>query len=132
MKFVSSVFLSAGLLVVSPAVNTAFAGQPEGTEKAMPQKEMTQQKTPEVSDKELKKFVDAQKSLRSIQAEHKSALSGVQNPDKAKQIQQKFQQKMLNAVNSAGLEPQRYKEIGQAVNGSQSLQKRFIAIMNNQ
>jgi len=90
------------------------------------QQSMPQDAAPvEVPVEKLEKFVDAQKSILTIQEKYTSQMDQVEDPQQSKQLRQKANQEMIGAVEKAGLDVESYNQIAMAVRSDPDLQKQI-------
>ena len=115
-------------LVGIPAAATAqgMGAQPE--QPAAPQPQQPQQQAPDTdfSDAEISQFTEAYAKVEEIGQELNAELSDVQDPEKAREIQQEGYQKMHAAVEGAGMDPETYNAIASAINTDPELQARVM------
>lgn len=90
-----------------------------------------QHEAAQVSEKELKSFAKVQNKFKDITTQYESELQGVQDPDKAGEIQQKYQAKLANTIEKSSLSFDRYNQIRNAVAVDPSLQQRYIEASQN-
>lgn len=113
---------------------TSVMAQPEGAapaqQQGQPQQSQPgaapaqQQKAAPVSDGDLKKFVDASEDVAKIRDEFSQKLNNADDQEKAQQLQQEAQDKMLNAVQESGLDAMKYNEIATQIQADPQLQQR--------
>jgi len=89
-----------------------------------------QAEAPVLDDKTLEKFVSAVKDLGEIRNEFVVQLQGVQDENKAREIQEEMNQKMLSAVESAGLDVPTYNYIANQMNVDENLRNKVEAMLN--
>ncbi|NLJ93434.1 MAG: DUF4168 domain-containing protein [Aeromonadales bacterium] len=97
---------------------TSVMAQPEGAAPAQ------QQQAAPVSDGDLKKFVDASEDVAKIRDEFSQKLNNADDQEKAQQLQQEAQDKMLDAVQKSGLDAMKYNEIATQIQADPQLQQR--------
>ncbi len=113
--------LTAALAVAGP-----LAAQEQGQQQGMPGQ---QQETIDVSEQQLEQFVDAQTSIVEIQQDFSGRLEGVEDPDKAHELQVQANEEMTSAVEDAGLDVQTYNQIAMAIQNDPELQNRLTEMM---
>lgn len=77
------------------------------------------------SDAELKKFIHASKEVSKIREEYTERFNNAKDQPIAQQLQKEAQDKMLNAVENAGLDTESYNQLAQRVQTSPELQQRL-------
>lgn len=95
--------------------------------------EMQQQQPPQtdVSEQELSQFADAQGQISSIQQDFSGRLQGVEDPEKAHELQVQANQEMTAAVEDAGLDVESFNNIAMAIQNDPELQQRLTAMMQD-
>jgi len=78
----------------------------------------------EVDEQSLQGFADAYAAVQDIRRELTQELSSAQDESQAREIQQQAQERMVRAVQDAGLTPQEYNQIAQQMNSDQELRER--------
>lgn len=77
------------------------------------------------SDAELKKFIHASEKVSKIREEYTERFNNAKDQPIAQQLQKEAQDKMLNAVENAGLDTESYNQLAQRVQTSPELQQRL-------
>lgn len=77
------------------------------------------------SDAELKKFIHASEEVSKIREEYTERFNNAKDQPIAQQLQKEEQDKMLNAVENAGLDTESYNQLAQRVQTSPELQQRL-------
>ena len=77
-----------------------------------------------ISDAELKKFIHASDEVYKIREEYTERFNNAKDQPIAQQLQKEAQDKMLNAVENAGLDTESYNQLAQRVQTSPELQQR--------
>ncbi|MFU8878725.1 MAG: DUF4168 domain-containing protein [Wenzhouxiangellaceae bacterium] len=113
------IFLSA----ISLALGLALAA-PVAAQQAAPPPQPAQQEI-EVTDSDLDSFADAQMSIMQIQQDYSQRLQNADNPDAANQLQQEANEKMVGAVEEAGLDVESFNAIAMAIQNDPELQQRL-------
>ncbi len=88
-----------------------------------------QTEEPKLDDETLENFVDAAKALGEIRSEFVVQLQGVQDENKAREIQEEMNQKMLSAVNSSGIDVPTYNYIANQMNTDQQLRSKVEGML---
>lgn len=78
-----------------------------------------------ISDAELKKFIHASDEVYKIREEYTERFNNAKDQPIAQQLQTEAQDKMLNAVENAGLDTESYNQLAQCVQTSPELQQRL-------
>ncbi len=108
------------------ALTFAFAA-PVVAQQAAPQQQPPQQKI-EVTDSDLNSFATAQTSITEIQQDYSQRLQGVNDPEKANELQQEANEKMVSAVEESGLDVESFNAIAMAIQNDPELQQRLQEI----
>ncbi len=118
-KLVAAVsFVTLGLgASVAMAQNTAPA-QPT----AAP---VQQQDQAPVSDTELRQFVSASVEISKVREDYTQRLNNAKDQPIAQQLQQEAQDKMISAVETAGLDADSYNQLAERIQASPELQERL-------
>ncbi|MFO7811843.1 MAG: DUF4168 domain-containing protein [Pelovirga sp.] len=119
--FISALFALLVLALAVPAV-----AQQDYDPNAAAQ---SQTEEPKLDDETLENFVDAAKQLGEIRNEFAVQLQGVQDENKAREIQEKMNQKMLSAVDEAGIDVPTYNYIANQMNTDQQLRSKVEAML---
>lgn len=82
----------------------------------------------EISDAELKKFIEVTETLRPKKKKLKKALDEASNPSEAKKAQKKVMKATRQAASDAGLEFSRFRTISRRAKTDRELQKRLKKI----
>ena len=77
------------------------------------------------SDAEFKKFIHASEEVSKIREEYTERFNNAKDQPIAQQLQKEAQDKMLNAVENAGLDTESYNQLAQRVQTSPELQQRL-------
>ncbi|MDR9500681.1 MAG: DUF4168 domain-containing protein [Desulfurivibrionaceae bacterium] len=123
-RFLSAVALSLAL-AATPAM--AQSGSNQG---AATQQQMQQQLN--FDDATLQNFVAATGALGDIQVDFAQRLEGVQDQKKAMDIQKEMNEKMVKAVQDAGLEVQTYNAIANKMSVDEELKNKVIDMQKKQ
>lgn len=121
-----SLFVSAllSLLVLALAV-PAVAQQNYDPNAGM----QNQAEQPKLDDETLENFVAAAKELGEIRNEFVVQLQGVQDENRAREIQEEMNQKMLSAVDEAGIDVPTYNYIANQMNTDQQLRSKIEGML---
>lgn len=83
----------------------------------------------EVSDQQLEQFADAQTEISSIQQEFSGRLQGVEDPEKAHELQLEANEQMTEAVEEAGLDVESFNQIAMAIQNDPELQQKLTELL---
>lgn len=117
--------MAAILCFIAAAPLAAQEGQ-EGDEGQQEYEYEQPEKTAEdFSDEDLEKFASAQTEVDDIRSEYSDELSGVEDTEKARELQDKYADQMVEAIEDAGLDVQTYNEISMALQNDSELQEKI-------
>jgi len=125
-KNLAPLFISAlfSLLVLALAI-PAVAQQDYDPNAAM----QNQTEEPKLDDETLENFVAAAKELGEIRNEFAVQLQDVQDENKAREIQEEMNQKMLSAVDESGIDVPTYNYIANQMNTDQQLRSKVEGML---
>lgn len=119
-KTFTTVALSA-LLVAAPG---AYAQQGDAP---------TQNTPPaEVNEATVNKFVDAMAKVRAIQEDFSQQLQGIEDNDRARQLQMKAQEKMISEVEASGLSVDEYNVLAQKMDQDSLFRRQVMDELSDQ
>lgn len=122
-KLIAAVsFVTLGL---SASAVMAQNGAPTSSGDLARQQQQQQQGQDMTSDAELKKFIHASEEVSKIREEYTERFNNAKDQPIAQQLQKEAQDKMLNAVENAGLDTESYNQLAQRVQTSPELQQRL-------
>ena len=102
----------------------------EGEQKKKQQQEYqtqeSQKEAKDFSEEKLEKFAQARAKVDEMSSEYSDKLKGVEDPKKAREIQNKYSQKMADAIEDIGLEVQTYNEISRAAQNNPELREKIF------
>jgi len=90
------------------------------------QTQESQKGADDFSDEELEKFSEARSKVEEMSSEYSQKLEGVEDPEKAREIQTKYSQKMSDAIEDIGLSVQTYNEISRAAQNNPELREKIF------
>lgn len=93
-------------------------------EEAQPEPEQT-----EVSQAELQQFAEAQVEIAEIQQEFSGRLQGVEDPERAHELQLEANEQMTEAVEAAGLDVEAFNRIAMAIQNDPELQQQLTEMI---
>lgn len=117
--------ITAALAFLLAASAHGQQGQQSGQGMERQQPPAQQQPTMDVSDGKLDQFAEAHGEVQKIQKGVQGDMQDAKDQQEALEIQQKAEQKAVQAIRDAGLEPDEYNRISQAINNDPELQKRL-------
>ena len=79
----------------------------------------------EVSDEQLRQFVEAASEVQSVQEEYAAEIQSTQEAEEAQSLRQEAQEKMVQAVEDSGLTVSEYNLIAQRLQQDPSLANRL-------
>jgi hypothetical protein len=85
----------------------------------------------DVSGGEIESFAKAQNQIVRIQQEYQEMLSGVEEQEARQRMVQEMNEKLVSAVEDAGLSVERYNEIFHASQSDEELQQDISEAMQN-
>ena len=80
----------------------------------------------QVNDSDIKAFAEATLKIDELNAKWVPELSAAESPEQEQQIREEAGMEMLQAVESAGLEPETFNRIAQAAHADQALTARIL------
>lgn len=80
----------------------------------------------DISQQQLEKYAQAQEKVMNISRRHSQRLEGVQDRDKAVELQQQAQQQMVEAVKSTGLTVEEYRQITEKAQSDPEFRDRLL------
>ena len=89
-----------------------------------------QQQPANFSEENLQKYAEARETVNDIRNEYSNALSDVEDPKKAQKLQNKYTQKMIDAIEGEDLSVSKYNDIGRAIQDDPKLQKKVENLSN--
>ncbi|QJD58799.1 DUF4168 domain-containing protein [Pseudomonas sp. gcc21] len=128
LKTLAAAVALAALGATAPA---AFAqatggtpqGATQGAQQGAPAGQMGGAQT-EISEEDLQKFSKADSAVGEIRDDFSQRLSQAENQEEAQSLQMEAQEKMVEAVQSEGLEIPKYNEIATRMQSDPELQQR--------
>lgn len=116
-SFLSAIFLTLALSFGVTAVAQDYEPAPP---------DMNQ---PEITDKDLEKFIEAQGEINTIREDFSARLTEAPDSEAAQQLQSQANVEMTQAVEDAGLEVDTFNRIAVAVQENPALQERVAEIV---
>ena len=89
-----------------------------------------QQQPANFSEEDLQKFAGAKTTVDEIRDKYSNALEGVDDPSKARELQNKYTQKMIDAIEGEDLSVEKYNKITRAIQDSPELQRKVDNLGN--
>lgn len=78
----------------------------------------------DVSDADLEQYVDAESEIQSIRQEYVETINNAESQEEAQSLQVEAQEKMVSAVEGAGLSIEEYNQIANALQSNEELRKK--------
>ncbi len=94
--------------------------------------ETAQQQNADFSDKELKKFSLIKNEVDEIRKKYSQSLGMVDNPDKARSLQDKYIKQVLETIREKGMSVERYTEISRALQRDPELREKIEKMTEQQ
>ena len=91
-----------------------------------PQNPPTNASEVEVSEQEMDAVASAYISVQTLLTTYQTQLDAVQDPERAKEVQQQFAQEANEAIEAEGLAVERYDEVVRAANEHEPLRERLV------
>ncbi len=88
------------------------------------------QQQADFSKQELQQFVTAKAEVDQIRSDFSEELQGVEDSKKARQLQDKYTQKMVDAVQDTGMSVQEYNEISRAAQTNPDVGEKIEKMMD--
>jgi hypothetical protein len=105
--------------------NAAFAQQ-AGSEPAEPTMQQQAATAGNVSDVELRQFMDAQRGIMALREEYTAKLQNADGEQAQQQVQMQANAAMTSAVKEAGIEVQDFNQIAMALQSDEQLRNRYM------
>lgn len=106
-----------------------------GAAGAMAQDDPMQHQPPaniDVSEQQLEQFAEAQVAIIEIQQDFSGRLQGIDDPERAHELQVQANEEMTDAVGEAGLDVESFNAIAMAIQHSPELQQRLTHMLQDQ
>ena len=124
LKTLTAAVALAAMSVTAPAAFAqATGGAAQGAPQGAPAGQMGGAQA-EISEDDLKKFAEADSAVSEIRDDFSQRLSKADNQEEAQSLQMEAQEKMVEAVQSEGLEIPKYNEIATRIQSDPQLQQR--------
>lgn len=81
-------------------------------------------------ESDLESFASAQGEVDEIRSEYSDELSGVEDTNKARELQDKYAEQMVDAIEERGLDVQTYNEISMAMQNDSELREKVEEMTN--
>ncbi|MFP3999317.1 MAG: DUF4168 domain-containing protein [Desulfobacterales bacterium] len=102
----------------------------QGQEKQEYEYQEPEKKAEDFSEGDLEKFAEAQSEVETIRNEYSDELSGVEDTEKARELQDKYAQQMVDAIKEIGLDVQTYNEVSMAIQNDPDLKEKVEGMAN--
>lgn len=131
--FTAVIVMAALTLTAFPAMAQTGAGGAQGGQQSYQQGMQGQQPgTQNFDDQTLEKFASATVQVGNIQSDFGQKLQGVQDREKATEMQREANQKMIEAVQNSGLDVETYNDIASQMNLDQQLKNKVDQMIKQQ
>lgn len=87
---------------------------------------------PQIGDEELEKAAEAYADVVKISEEFQQSIQGVEEESKRLELQQSANERMVNAIESAGLDVDAYNTILAEVHSNEKIRERFMEKTNSE
>ena len=127
MNTLKTLTAAVALAAIGATAPAAFAqatgGAAQGAPQGAPAGQMGGAQA-EISEDDLQKFAEADSAVSEIRDDFSQRLSKAENQEEAQSLQMEAQEKMVEAVQSEGLEIPKYNEIATRLQSDPELQQR--------
>ena len=124
--FFLGLIIAACFLIAVPPLAAQQGQQGYGGQQQQGQQGYQQQQQPtDFDDSELKVYAKAKNDVDDIRSEYSDALRGVEEADKARELQNKYTEKMIDAIEEKDLSVKKYNQISQAMQNSPELREKI-------
>lgn len=127
MNTLKTLTAAVALAAIGATAPAAFAqatgGAAQGAPQGAPAGQMGGAQA-EISEDDLQKFAEADSAVSEIRDDFSQRLSKAENQEEAQSLQMEAQEKMVEAVQSEGLEIPKYNEIATRMQSDPELQQR--------
>lgn len=89
-----------------------------------------QQQPADFNQETLQKFAEARSAVDEIRDEYTNELSDIDDAKKARELQNKYTQKMIDAIEDEDLSVKKYNDVSRATQSSPELQKKVENLSN--
>jgi PPE-repeat protein len=129
--FAVAAAVTAALMFAAPALAQqpgAGAAPPEAQQQEAQQPAATQQQqaTEHVSDEQVEKFAEAYTEVAQLRDQYTQQIVETEDPERATELQQEANQRMIEAVEGKGLSVGEYNSIAEAMDRDAELQERVL------
>ncbi len=125
-KFFSLITSFCMLIAAPPLIAQDYGGNQGQSQQDYQQQyqQQQQQQQKDFSSEALKKFVQAKEAVDEVRSAYAQELGQTKDSDKARELQSKYQQQMVEAIQETGLSVGKYNEIVQAMHRDSSLRSK--------
>jgi len=114
------------------AVCLLFCGPSLHAQDVYQHPETAQQQNADCGDKELKKFSLIKNEVDEIRKKYSQSLGMVDDPDKARSLQDKYIKQVLETIREKGMNVERYTEISRALQRDPELREKIEKMTEQQ
>lgn len=113
------------VLFICFAICIPFLSAQQGETAGGREQEPGGQQAPDFSNQELERFARVESKVDELLKQYARSLGGVDEPDKSRKLQDKYLQRMLDAIRGQGLSIEKYNKINQAAQTNPELRKKI-------
>ncbi len=107
-----------------------YGGEQQQQQQEYQYQEPAQKSASDFKEDTLQKFAEAKTDVDDIRGEYSEALRGVEDAEKARELQDTYTEKMIDAIEGKDLSVSKYNEVSQAMQNSPELQEKVNSMMN--
>ncbi|MGM0418914.1 MAG: DUF4168 domain-containing protein [Thermodesulfobacteriota bacterium] len=85
----------------------------------------------EITDSQLEKAAEAYSNVAKISKEFQASIQGVEDQDKIGELQEDANNKMIKAIEDAGLEVETYNTVLEQIRSDEELRSEFMSKLDN-
>lgn len=118
--FISLIVAACCLIAVPP-----LAAQQSQQGQQGQQYQQETQSADDFSEGDLEKFAEAKTEVDEIRSKYSDALGRVDEPEKARELQDKYGQQMVESIRDRDLSVEKYNQISRAMQGNPDLKEKI-------
>ncbi len=138
-KTVCPLLIGCLTLAVSPVMaqqGGQYGGQQQQKQQYDEQRQQGQQQygqqpgqKDDFKDEDVEKFAKAHQQVRELQSEYSSELQKADDEDKAREVQNKYREKIISVIEDKDMSVEKYNEISMAMQGRAELREKIEDMM---
>ncbi len=131
--FISLIVAACCLIAVPPLAAQQSQQSQQGQQGQQGQQYDYQQQSQgadDFSEKDLEKFAKAKSEVDEIRTKYSDALGRVDEPEKARKLQDKYGQQMVESIRDRDLSVEKYNQISRAMQGNPDLKEKVDTMAN--